>query len=469
MEEELIAVDTNRADKQATKITLLVSLGLLLCSINVGMFCFSLPAIARGLQLLWAQAALSLALYFVVIAGFLNLFRQVAERYGGIRILQLGFLLFAVGSLLCCFSQGFVDLLLYRLVQALGAACLQATVFGLFIEYIPLPGYPLAVHRSSFMLFFGLVFGFILGGFAVSWFSWRWAFAVLALLSLIFYFLVLPIKCSRRDKPMRFDFVGIGLFLVVMSTFVWGLVCTAQPRINHPTAHVVFLITIAAFLFFLIYESRHEAPFIKLSLYRNSNFSLTMLSKFVHAFVTTVFFLMPTLYLSFVRDFSVLQSLWIALMAPLGVTMASVAEYFLSKKQKGRWLLFVSSLFFVGPVTYVCVIDAASIPVYFVFVLLIFGLGSGFLQQFLLRQALEIVPEPPPRVVATYRTIHNIGCAFAVIISSFFLLKYWQAESYNLDAGISYVFYTCLVLIILVVMTAILRGLTHWVIRNKSD
>jgi MFS family permease len=433
------------------------------------MFCFSLPAVANHLQILWAQAAWSLALYFIVVAAFLNLFRQAAGRHGGIRILRLGFLLFAVGSLLCCFAHGWLDLLLYRLLQALGAACLQATMFGLFVEYIPLPGYPTAVHRSSFMLFFGLVFGFVLGGLAVYWLSWQWGFAALALLSLIFYLLALPIKCNCSNKPVRYDFIGIGLFIVIVGTFMWGLARVAEPRFEHATAHVVFLVTVVALLAFLLYESRREEPFMKLSLYRDSGFTLAMLAKFVHAFVTTVFFLMPAAYLIYVRDFPVLLSLWIALMAPLGVTIASVFEYVLAKKYKGTWFVVISSVFFVVPVPYICFIDAGSVDIYSALMMLIFGLGSGFLQQFLLRHTFAVLQESPPRVGTTYRAMHNVGCAFAVIVSAFFMQKYWQAQWDNLNAAISYAFYTCLVLIILVLVFAALRGVAHWVARNKQD
>jgi MFS family permease len=468
MEEEIIATSTNPAHQQSGKVTLLVSLGLFLCSLNIGMFFFSMPFIAKSLQVQWSQVAWSLVVYFIIIAAFLNLFRQAAKRHGGIRILRLGALLFAIGSLMCAFSQGWVDLLFYRLVQAFGAACLQATVFGLFLEYIPLSGYPVAVHRSSVMLFFGLVLGFLLGAAASYWLSWQWAFVVLAVSALALYLFALPVKCATESRAARYDFVGIGLFLLIMLSFFLGLGLAAQPHVTHPRAHIIFMVSVVALLVFFVYESRREDPFMKLSLYRDPGFSLTMLAKFVHAFVTTLFFILPVVYMVYVRDFSMINTLWVALMAPLGVTMASLIDYGLSKKYKGNWLTAVATVFFVVPVVYICLIDAGSVNGYSVLLVFIFGLGSGLLQQFLLRITFEVLQESAPRVGTTYRAIHNLGCAFAVVVSVFFMVKYWLAEWDNLNAGISYTLYTALVLIIIVLFFAALRGVACWIGKSRA-
>jgi multidrug transporter EmrE-like cation transporter len=97
----------------------------------------------------------------------------------------------------------------------------------------------------------------------------------------------------------------------------------------------------------------------------------------------------------------------------------------------------------------------------------VFGIGSGFLQQYLLRITFDVLPESAPRVSTSFRVIHNIGCALAVIIAIFFLVKYWLAQWDDLNAGLAYAFYTGLVLTALVLVFASLRAVTGWVSKLK--
>src|SRR5690242_4964974 len=95
----------------------------------------SLPAIFRGLQidplssfqyLLWILFG-----YSVVTATLLVTFGRISDIYGRVRLYNLGFAIFTVGSILGYLTPdtgdaGAVELIVFRIIQGIGAAFLFA-------------------------------------------------------------------------------------------------------------------------------------------------------------------------------------------------------------------------------------------------------------------------------------------------------------------------------------------------------
>jgi MFS family permease len=444
-----------------------VSLGLLLCSMNLGFFFFAMPIISTHLKLNWSLVSWSLVFYFVVIATSLNFFRQAATHHGGIRILRLGFILFGLGSLLCAFSEGWIDLLIFRCVQALGAACLQATIFGLFIEYVPLKGYPVAVHRASFMLYFGLLLGFLLGGVSAQWFSWRFGFVFLAICCVFFLISTLKIQESVKGNQPRYDFFGAVLFLIIVSSFLSGLVLSSHEAIHLNVSHLLFLIAVMGLIIFFVYESNRKPPFMELSFYRSFGFSLVMCAKLTHSLVTTIFLITPAMYLFYLKSHRIFVSMLIAMIPALGITLSSIIESGI--KKKGAVFYGMAVVFFVVPVMCFCWMKPLGLDVFAVCVLFMFGLGSGALQQMLMRTTFEILQEPAPLVGTIFRTMHNLGCALAAAITIYFMGKYGLVEMDSLSTGFSYTLNLSLVLIGIVLVFAALRALFCWLEASKNN
>lgn len=467
MQEELVVTENTFQHKHG--VMLLVSFGLLLCSMSIGAFCLLMPAISEGLGVPWPYVCWSLVSYFIVIAAFLNFFRQAAARFGSMRILRLGFILFGVGSLLSAFSFGWVSLLAFTLVRAIGAACLQATVICLFMEYIPLKIYPKAVHHTSFMLYFGLLIGFVLGGLIADWLSWRWVFACLAALSVVFCCLTLRIKEQIKGLKIHYDVLGVILFLVVCSSFIAGLGLASESGEYLPLSRTLFLITIISLLVFLFYEGRREMPFMKLSLYRSFSFSVVMFAKFTHSFVTTIGLIVPAVFLFYVKGLELYKVMLVAAIPALGITVSSVLDYFFNKKQRESFSLFVGIVLFVLPVAYFTLLNAASFDGVAFAALFFFGVGSGLMQQSLMRITFELLQEPPPLIGTIFRTMHNLGCGLAAAVATYFIGKYWLVEQAKLDVGLSFTLFFALILIVVALLFAGVRGISWLVGSSKSS
>jgi len=105
------------------------SLGSLLASINMNITLISLPAIFRGIGVnpfaadSFAYLIWTLLGYNLVTATLLVTLGRLSDIYGRVRLYNLGFIIFTIGSILLSLIVGqgniaAIQLIVYRLVQA---------------------------------------------------------------------------------------------------------------------------------------------------------------------------------------------------------------------------------------------------------------------------------------------------------------------------------------------------------------
>src|SRR5262249_28081761 len=107
------------------------TVGVLMAAINSSIMLISLPAIFRGLMgnplepcesgyVLWMLLG-----YMVVTATVLVTFGRLSDMWGRVRLYNLGFVIFTLGSILLFFApssgnDGALEMIVFRLVQGVG-------------------------------------------------------------------------------------------------------------------------------------------------------------------------------------------------------------------------------------------------------------------------------------------------------------------------------------------------------------
>ena len=146
----------------------------------------ALPAIFRGINLnplgpdsssylLWIMMGYTLAL-----AVLLTSFGRIGDMFGRVRMYNLGFVIFSLGSILLSFTwstgpAGAIELIVFRAVQAIGGACLLANSMAILTDAFPINqrGLALGINQVSFIA--GNFIGIIAGGLLAE-VGWRWVF-----------------------------------------------------------------------------------------------------------------------------------------------------------------------------------------------------------------------------------------------------------------------------------------------------
>lgn len=110
--------------KNPTNKTLLTVLLIILSSyppLTTDMYLPALPEIARTLNSTDSFINLTLVLFFVFFAIATLLWGPVSDKYGRKRSLISGIVLYTVSSIACSFAQSDIQLIIFRILQAIGS------------------------------------------------------------------------------------------------------------------------------------------------------------------------------------------------------------------------------------------------------------------------------------------------------------------------------------------------------------
>src|SRR6478672_1229576 len=151
------------------------SLGMLLATINSGTLIIALPDLERALHttllgLVWVILAYMIASTVLVLTA-----GRLSDLFGRKKAYVGGFVVFALTSLGAGFSATGTELILWRILQGVGAAFLFANAAALVTDAFPKEQLGLAMGTNTMIAAVGLVLGPVLGGALVS-ISWHWVF-----------------------------------------------------------------------------------------------------------------------------------------------------------------------------------------------------------------------------------------------------------------------------------------------------
>src|SRR5512135_1891366 len=206
-----------RAHVEYKWITLSVTtIGALMAAIDSTIVILALPQMMEKLhadliEMIWVIMA-----YILISTVFLLTFGRVADMLGRVRMYNLGFVVFTVGSALCGFSNTAIQLILFRLVQGSGAAMMVVNSVAIITEVFPPNerGRALGINGITFAA--GGVIGPVLGGIILTAANWRWIFFInvpIGVFGAIWGYIALKEQGTRKARE-RFDPIGAVSFSV---------------------------------------------------------------------------------------------------------------------------------------------------------------------------------------------------------------------------------------------------------------
>jgi len=274
------------------------SLGMLLATTNSGTLIIALPELERALgtsllALVWVILAYMIASTVLVLTC-----GRLSDLFGRKRAYVAGFVVFALASLGAGFAADGTQLILWRILQGVGAAFLFANSSALVTDAFPREQLGVAMGTNVMVAAVGLVIGPVLGGALVA-IGWQWVFwfnVPLALAGSLWGWLILH-ELARPDSVRGFDpfgtlaFVG-GLTGLVLGISRGGLSGWGDPVVLGGLATAVVLLPL-----FVLIEQRGRAPMLDLTIFENRLFAaatgaafINGLSRFALMFVFVFYF-----------------------------------------------------------------------------------------------------------------------------------------------------------------------------------
>jgi EmrB/QacA subfamily drug resistance transporter len=281
----LIVISTN-VDSRVNYLLLATALlGTFFSGTATRIVAISMPTVAQSLGTDLLGVSWALLSYQLSNIGLSVIFGRISDLWGREKMFALGFLVFAVSSLLCGFSQTVLQLIIARFVQGVGGAMLQSSSRALASESVTedlagrAQGYMTTAHHTGFIL------GPSIGGLMIDYFSWRWSFFLLAPIGFGGMLLALMNMKRRQVAPQHYtgsiDYLGAALLFAITTTLVFIFDRRTHQLIGSSTKFFLFAVLIASLVAFLAHESRAKSPFVNLELFKIRRFSFSVVSLLV--------------------------------------------------------------------------------------------------------------------------------------------------------------------------------------------
>lgn len=190
------------------------TLGSAMAAIDSSIVVLGLPSIMTSLRSDLVTMIWVLMGYILMSTVFLMLFGRLADMFGRVRMYNLGFAVFTLGSLLCALAGSGAELVLFRLVQGLGGAMLMANAMAIITEAFPPGERGRAMGINSITWAIGNIVGPVAGGLILAFLSWQWIFLVnvpIGLVGTLWGYLALH-EIGEPRRGERFDVRGMVLF-----------------------------------------------------------------------------------------------------------------------------------------------------------------------------------------------------------------------------------------------------------------
>lgn len=155
-----------------------VCIGAFMGQLDTSIVSLVLPALETQFNTSLNNVQWVAIIYLLVLTGLLTPLGRVADELGRKALYTGGFIVFIIGSALCGFAPNLWTLVVARALQALGGAMLQANSVALITAAVPGNKLGRAIGVQATAQALGLAIGPTVGGFLISFLSWRWVFWV---------------------------------------------------------------------------------------------------------------------------------------------------------------------------------------------------------------------------------------------------------------------------------------------------
>ncbi|HEY0803760.1 MAG TPA: MFS transporter [Pseudonocardiaceae bacterium] len=247
-----------------------VCLGAFMGQLDASIVTLTYPALRSGFHASLAAVAWVSLSYLLTLVAVLVPVGRFADAYGRKLVYLYGFAVFTIASAACGLAPGLGALVAFRVVQAVGAAMLQANSVALVACSAPRPAVRAALGVQAAAQAVGLALGPTLGGLLVSTIGWRWVFGInipVGVLAVVAGHYLLP-RTRERTPVTGFDWPGLVLLAVATTGLL--LAVSSLAGLGLPGWATVALLVVAAVAGWAFYRRQRGAatPLVDLTLLR---------------------------------------------------------------------------------------------------------------------------------------------------------------------------------------------------------
>jgi MFS family permease len=424
----------------ATLVLLTLAAGQFLMTLDSSVMNVSIATVAKdvGTTVTGIQGAITA--YTLVMAALMITGAKIGSIIGRKRAFAIGCVIYGCGSLTTSLATSLPVLLLgWSFLEGVGAALILPAIVALVAGNFETARRPAAYGLVAAAGAVAVAVGPLIGGFATTYFSWRWVFAGEVVLVLIILVLTRRIADAPAETRPRLDFVGAVLSALGLSLLVFGVLRSGEWGWIHPTPEgpswaglspTVWLVLAGLFVIWIFFrweaaqDARGKEPLIRPEMLRNRQLTGGLTMFFFQYLVQAGFFFVVPLFLSVCLGLSALATG--ARLLPLSITLLAAALGIprLFPNVSPRFVVRVGLLaLLAGTVVLLAALDKDAGPEVVFVPMLLIGLGIGALASQLGSVTVSAVPDDQsPEVGGVQNTMTNLGASLGTALAGSILI-----------------------------------------------
>jgi EmrB/QacA subfamily drug resistance transporter len=305
--------NTNHSGPQARRARLatlaVLCLALMMVVSAVASLNVALPDLARGTHASQSQLQWIVDAYAVLFAGMLLPAGAFGDRYGRKGILLTGLFVFGATSAVAMLVNSPNVLIALRAGIGVGAALVMPTTLSIITNVFPEEERGRAVGIWAGVAGAGAMFGLLLSGLLLEWFSWQAAFAINVSLAALAVVLTIPIvPTSKSERRTSLDPIGGVLSSLGLFGLVFAIIEAPLRGWTDPLTIAGFGVGLLLLVAFVLYELRREQPMLDPRLFAKRGFGIGSLSLTLQFFAQFGLLFVALQYLQFVLQYSPLEA-----------------------------------------------------------------------------------------------------------------------------------------------------------------
>jgi DHA2 family multidrug resistance protein len=260
-------------------ITICVILATLMQALDTTIANVALPYMQGSVSASQDEIAWVLTSYIVAAAIMTPPTGYLTNRFGLKRLFLVSIAGFTISSVLCGMAQSLVQIVLFRILQGLfGAALVPLSQTVLMnINSKERQGSAIALWGVAVMA--GPVLGPVLGGWLTQAFSWRYVFYINVPVGILAFFGMMTfLSDTAKNATAKLDWFGFGTLSLAIAA-MQVLLDRGEELDWFSSGEIVAeaIIAASAFYLFLVHTFTAREPFVRLSLFRDPNFTAGVL------------------------------------------------------------------------------------------------------------------------------------------------------------------------------------------------
>ena len=283
------------------------TVGIFMATLDSSILVVGLPQVVTALNTNLVVGVWFITIYRLMITILLVGIGRLADLYGRVRMYNMGFAIFTIGSLLSGLSTSAVELLGFRLLQGVGAAFLFVNSVAIVTDAFSGGDLGKGIGINQVAINAGTITGYTLSGILIQLFTWRSIFLVNVPIGIFgtYWSRRRLREISQPTRSEKFDLPGAVSFSSSITLLLLGLTIGS---FTDPLNLILVASSVFFMILFILVERRTKFPVLDLSLFRIRLFTAGNIANLLSGLAFAGLAFIMTLYFQLVRGYDALHA-----------------------------------------------------------------------------------------------------------------------------------------------------------------